>query len=283
MTARPARRSPITAMWAWDNSVSPADDPRGRGYLPASPERLAAFAVAGGLERVDLAAPWDARTGPVGAWFSAASQALHDAGVEVGALGGDPAWLDDPALAARWLTDALAAGRVDHVHLDVEPWVTDEWEVDKPAAMRRLVAVLDAVRAAAGGVPVEVDAPWWLAHEAGDPLPGSPGGTFLDAVLARADTVTVLAYADHAQGVGGILALAERAVRASVEAGVPFAVGVETETPEVAGGALYTFYEEGPVALLEGSGVVAAALADEPGFRGIAVSHHRAWRRLLGV
>jgi len=277
-------RSAITAMWAWDNPVSPADDERGRGYAPAAPDRLAAYAVAGELREVYLAAPGSAHEGPVGAWFGRACVALRGAGVELSAVGGDVAWLRDPALVGQWLTDARAAADFDRVHLDVEPWATPDWAKDKAAAMRGFLTLLDAARAAAGSLPLDVDAPWWLAHEpfaAG--AGGAAGATMLDAVLARADRVSILAFADHARGPGGILALGARAVRASVTAGRPFTIGVETDTPEVAGGAQYTFFDEGPVALLREAALVRDTLAEQPGYRGVAVAHHRAWRRLLGV
>lgn len=281
-------RSAITAMWAWDNSVSPADDERGRGYAPSAPDRLAAYATAGELREVYLAAPWAANEGPVGVWFGRACGALRAAEVEVAALGGDATWLADPTLFERWLGDARAAADFDRIHLDVAPWAEPAWALDKAAELRGLLALLDSARGAAGGVPIDVDAPWWLAHEpfADDASGGSgeaAGATMLDAVLARADRVSILAFADHARGPGGTLALAARAVDASVAAGRPFTIGVATASPEITGGPQHTFFEEGPVALLREAALVRATLAEQPGYRGVAVAHHRAWRRLLGV
>lgn len=276
-------RSAITAMWAWDNPVNPADDERGRGYAPAAPDRLAAFAVAGELREVYLAAPWDATHGPVGAWFAEACGSLRGAGVEVSALGGDSAWLRDPSLVGRWLTDARAAASFDRVHLDLDPWAAPGWAHDRTAAMRGFLGLLDAARVAARPLPLDVTTPSWLAHAPFAESGGAPGTTMLDAVLARADRVSILALADHAHGPDGILALAGRAVRAAVAADRPFTIGVQTDPPEVAGGAQYTFFDEGPVALLRESAQVRGTLAGTPGYRGVAVAHHRAWRRLLGV
>lgn len=79
-----------------------------------------------------LAAPWAADEGPVGAWFAAAARALCDAHVAVDALGGDPGWLDEPALAATWASAALrsAGAALDGAQLDVEPWTLPGWAVD---------------------------------------------------------------------------------------------------------------------------------------------------------
>ena len=281
-------RSAITGMWAWDNSVSPADDERGRGYAPSAPHRLAAYATAGELREVYLAAPWAANEGPVGVWFGQACGALRGADVEVSALGGDATWLADPTLFGRWLGDAHAAADFDRVHLDVAPWAGPGWAQDKATELRGLLMLLDLARGAAGDVPIDVDTPWWLAYEPfADDASGAPGettgATMLDAVLARADRVSILAFADHARGPGGSLALAARAVSASVAAGRPFTIGVEAAAPESTDGARYTFFDEGPVALLREAALVRAALAEQPGYRGVAVAHHRAWRRLLGV
>jgi len=276
-------RSAITAMWAWDNSVDPADDPRGTGYAPAAPDRLAAYAVAGELREVFLAAPWAANDGPVGEWFGRACGALRGAGIESSALGDDPAWLHDPALVGQWLTSARAAAEFDRVHLDVAPWADPGWADGKATAMRALLTLLEVTRSVADPLPLDVTTPWWLADEPFIDGAGATGSTMLDAVLTRVDRVSILAFADHARGPGGILALAERAVRAAVEAGRPFTIGIQTETPQGADDAQFTFFDEGPVALLREAALVRDTLCGEPGYLGVAVEHHRAWRGLLGV
>lgn len=273
-------RSAVTAMWAWDNSVQWADDDRGRDYAPASPERLAAFATAGELGDVYLAAPPDGNDGPVAEWFGTTCGALHDAGVCVSVLGGEDEWLVQPDLAERWLAAACGSGSFDRVQLAVEPWVTPAWAAGKTAAFSALLAVLDRVRTAADELPVDVAVPWWLAHE---PFPTGATTTMLDAVLARVDRVSILALADRAQGPDGILAHTARAVRAAVAAGTPFTIGLETSSPEAEADARSTFFDEGPVALLREAGLVRERLQHVVGYRGVAVSDHRAWRRLLGV
>ena len=284
----PLVTSAITGMWARDNSISPAADDRGRGYAPAAPDRLAAFACAGELREVYVTTPPAAFEGPVGAWFGQVCRALQDAGIEVSAAGGDLAWLAEPGRYEWWLNGAGAAADVDRVLLDVEPWAEPEWAADPAAGLRDYLLFLDTARAMSGALPIDVAVPWWLAHEpyvdqTSTPVPGDPGPTMLDAVLARVDRISILAHADHARGPGGILAYATRAVTACVASGHGFVIAVETETPEAAGGASRTFFDEGPVALLRESYFVREALSEAPGYRGVAVAHHRSWRRLLGV
>jgi len=266
----------VSAMWVWDNSVDQAVDARGTGYAPADPATLAAFVREHGLTTVHVSAPWASDEGPVAAWLTEAVAAVGAEGATVGVLGGDPPWLDQPALAVQWMRAATNGRAVDHVQLNVEPWTRPDWSTDRVGAVTRWLALLDAVRAELpAGVGLGVDVPYWLAWE-----PWGTG-TVADAAMARADRVEVVAFVDHAQGPDGILALSADAVAAAVAAGLPFTVGVETDTPAVAGGAEWTFGDDGIEALVTETTLVRDALAGTPGYEGVAVQHYRTWRTLL--
>ncbi|WP_236686766.1 hypothetical protein [Cellulomonas sp. FA1] len=277
-TATPPPPSVTSAMWVWDNPVDRAVDPRGTGYAPAEPAQLAAFVREHGLTTVHLSAPWASDEGPVAPWLTAAVDAVRAEGASVGVLGGDPPWLDQPQLAVQWMHAATHDRAVTHVQLNVEPWTLPAWGTDRAGSVTRWLALLDAVRAELPpGVGLGVDVPYWLAWEPwGD-------GSVADAAMARADRVDVVAFVDHAQGDDGILALSADAVAAAVRAGLPFTVGVETDTPAVAGGAQWTFGDDGAQALARETALAAQALRGTPGFEGIAVQHYRTWRGLLGL
>lgn len=270
--------SALTSMWAWDNPVARTLDARGRDYAPAEPADLVMFCQDRAIQRVFLSAPWAADEGPVGDWFGAATTALQTAGVAVGPLGGDPGWLGEPSLAVTWALTALRSGPSDSIQLDVEPWATPGWPANRDQLCTQWLTLLDGVLAALpAGVSLGVDTPWWLAHEAWE------GGTLLDAILERVGRVGVVAFSDHAQGPDGIVALAGPAVVAASSAGLPFTVGVETDTAEVAGGAQFTFIDEGPLVLEQETALVADAFGTLPGYEGVTVEHHRTWRALLGL
>ena len=273
--------SALTSMWAWDNPVPASVDGRGRDYGPAEPAQLVAFCADRGIGRVFLSAPWAADEGPVGSWFGAAVAALQTAGVQVSPLGGDPGWLNQPSLALTWALAALRSAPCPTIQLDIEPWATPQWATDRDHLCRQWLALLDLVRAGLpAGVGLGLDAPWWLAHER---HPDDPDATLLSAVLSRADRVGIVAFSDHAQGPDGIVSLAAPAVVAASAAGRPFTVGVETDTAAVAGGAQYTFVDEGPAVLETETALVRDAFDQLPGYEGVTVEHHRAWRRLLGL
>ena len=272
----PQRPAPaIGAMWVWDNPVDPADDPRGRGYAPAAADRLAAFAQAGGLREVHVAAPsgtTGGASGPVDDWLRGTVDALHGVGAGASAVAGVA------GATTAWVEAAVGVAPFDRLQVAVLPWAPPGEGGTAPDVGSTLVDALAAVRAAAGGLPVDACVPWWFATRT-----GADGRPLLDPVLDRADRVVLAAPAPHAEGPDGVLGLAAPAVEAITAAGRPFLVGVQTDTPDAAGGDRYTFFDEGPVALVRECGVVAAALAGVPGFEGVTVASHRAWRRLLGV
>jgi hypothetical protein len=99
---------------------------------------------------------------------------------------------------------------------------------------------VDAVRTAAGTLPVGIDLPWWLTERS------AGSGTVFDAVIQHVDSVPI-----------------------------------EYFTPAVAGGAQFTFYDEGAGALATETAAAAAAFAGQAGFTGISVEHLLSWKALL--
>ncbi|SEA78421.1 hypothetical protein [Leifsonia sp. 21MFCrub1.1] len=268
--------SAISGMWAWGNPIDPAEDARGEGLPQFEPQALAEFAAAHHLRTVFLSVPWAADEGPFGVWLTDAVDALHAAGVtKVAALGGDPAWAGDPSLAATWTSAALRAAPFDAVQFDVEPWVVSS-DDELPAVVAQLQAMYDAARTAAGSVPIGADLPWWLAAK---PQPG--GGTAFDALLPHLKSVAIVAFSDHAAGTDGIVALAKPAATAAAAKRIPFSIGVETDTPEVAGGPAATFGDDSAALLEAETAKVRTALGGLRGYGGVTVEHLLSWQTLL--
>lgn len=271
-----ASPSAITGMWAWGNPIDPAVDARGEGLLQFEPQALADFAAAHHLRTVFLSVPWAADEGPFRAWLRGAVRALHAAGVtKVAALGGDPAWADDPTLAATWTAAALRAAPFDAIQFDVEPWVVSS-DAELPAVVAKLQNLYDQAHAAAGSTPIGADLPWWLAAK---PQPG--GGTAFDALLPHLTSVAIVAFSDHAGGTDGIVALAKPAATAAAAKRIPFTIGVETDTPEVAGGPAATFGDDSAALLESEAAKVRTQLSSLRGYRGVTVEHLLAWQALL--
>jgi len=269
--------SPITTIWAWGNSVPPTADARGDGYADMTPAGVIGFAQAHSLTTVYLSVPWAAdQGGPIQDWLLATVTGLQATGVRVLALGGDRSWVAEPALAVWWSRAALASAPFDGLQFDLEPWVAGT----APSVYAPQLAALYAlVRSSVslGSGALLADAPWWWAVT---PTGGPGSPTVLDLTLPQLDGIAVVAFADHANGSDGIIALAQPAATAASGAGKPFTIGVETDTPEVAGGAQYTFFDEGSAVLEAEAGLVHDAFVDLPGYSGVAVEHLRSWRVL---
>jgi hypothetical protein len=273
--AAPASASAITSVWAWGNPVDPSVDNRGLGQPALAPAALASFAQAHHLTSVYLSVPWAANQGAIGTWLAESVDALHGVGVRVSALGGDTSWLSTPSLVAQWVTDARAAAPFDAIQLDVEPWAGNP-QPDFASITPAFVVFLQAAKSAAGPLPVGVDLPWWLTTVS------SGGGTVFDALLPEVDSVAIVAFADHAAGPDGIVSLARPAADAAAAAGKPFTIGVETDSPAVAGGPQFTFADDGEVALVRETDAVRDAFATTAGYGGITVEHLRSWVALIG-
>ena len=258
-------KSAISAVWSWGNSVPRSADARGDGFPDMTPAAIRDFARLHALSTVQLSVPWAAdQGGPIGAWLVETTTLLRSAGIRVTALGGDRDWLTRPESAAAWASAAVRSASFDGIQLDVEPWVT---QPDPVVYIPQLEAIFRAVRASVPGKPLGSDLPWWLvAH--------------FEALLPQLDSVAIIAFSDHAAGPGGIIELATPACEAASRAGRPFTIGLETDTPEVAGGAQYTFHDEGSIALEHEAHATRRAVQHLPGYRGIAVEHLRSWRAL---
>ncbi|QUW18539.1 hypothetical protein [Agrococcus sp. Marseille-Q4369] len=243
---------PGRAMWVWMHEAAPPD-----------PAAVAAFAVQQRVTEAFVSVPWG---GPTPATQRQVA-ALRGEGVRVSALGGDPSWTtgDD---AVTWMRRATAALLFQGVHLDIEPWTRRDWPGRERALLDALARTVRDV-AARTSLPVEVDLAPWLAQ--------AHPREFRD-VVARADAVTLMAYRDRASD---ILASSASARRVIAGARRPYRIGVETgAVAEPEPTAAQTFADEGRAVLERELAEVAARLAGDTRFAGIAVHDVEGWLAL---
>jgi hypothetical protein len=269
--------SALTSMWAWGNSVPRTADARGLGEAAFVPQTIAAFSATKNLKNVRLSVPWASDQGAaVSSWVSSSVAALQAGGQTVSALGGDTGWVSNPALVSQWIAAAHSVAPFTSVQLDVEPWTSDaNWTTD-PAAIASYVAMVTQAEATAHsfGMTLGIDAPWWLST--------TPylSGTALSALLAHVDTVSIIAFSDHAGSTDGIIAQAWPAVVQANAALTPFTIGVQTSPDSVSGGAQYTFADKGAAALETESNKVRAAYSPSADYSGITVEEYLSWSTL---
>lgn len=200
------------AMWVWSFTNASA---------------TVKLAKAHGVTQLFLSVPPNVTTSPLLPGLRALSSRARAAGLRVDALGGDPAWVDDPqAVINSWLRPVLASGLFTGVHVDIEPYSADpaaRWNTDRAGVVEGYLATLDALVSAAGpGTPVEADIPFWF-HQ----IPAN-SSTLDRQIIQRTAGVTIMAYRNNAQGGDGTIALAAPEMAAALSLGKPARIGQET-------------------------------------------------------
>ncbi len=179
-------------------------------------------------------------------------------GITVEALGGDPEWAQQPDLAQSWAAEVADSGLFGRIHLDVEPHALDTWPDEAPRLVDGLVDAIDQTLSGAAGLPVDVDVPYWL----GDYVT-SDGSDALEAVLASASSITIMAYQPDTTR---ILRVAQPAIDAAHAAGVPVHVGVNV-APATVDDEASTLRDADYDSLAE----VVSTVADHQGVAGVAI------------
>jgi hypothetical protein len=205
---RSARPAAERAMWVWDTS---------------DPQAVVTLATSRGIGQLYAAVPPHVESSPRLAELRQLVALADAAGLRVDALGGDPAWIDNPAwVVSNWLQPALATGLFTGVHVDIEPYTTAAWTKNRKGVIKKYLTTLDTLRTAAAGTPVEADIPFWF-----DEI-GANGSTLDREIMRRTDAVAVMAYRNRADGPDGTIALASAEVVAGEQLGRPVRIGQET-------------------------------------------------------
>ena len=208
-------------------------------------------------------------------WAKKVSTLAHAAGIRVSALGGDPGWIDQPAAALAWQRSAVATGLFDGVHVDVEPWVRDDWGSRRAEVVAGYVDLLRQLGTATT-LPLEADIAFWL-HT----IP-TADGTPLDVALMRhVDAVTVMSYRRTATGADSITDLGAHELATAAERGIPCRLAVETNDlrpdPDWR---KQTFFAMSRKAMYDVLAAVDRASADDPAYAGISIEDYAGWRAM---
>ncbi|MGZ4617114.1 MAG: hypothetical protein ACXV4A_16325 [Actinomycetes bacterium] len=249
------------AMWVWTQ--------------PAA-KTLVDYAKAHGVTDLFLAVPDHLPTsGAPLTWATSVHDLAAPAGIRLQALGGDPGWVDDPAAAVGWETDALSTGLFTGAHVDLEPWQHPQWSTDQAAVVRRYLDTLSQLQAATT-LPVEADVAFWLWTITTD------DGTPLDtAVLRLVDRVTIMSYRNTATGTDSITDVGATTLARANAAGRPVRLAVETNyLGSDATSAKQTFHGMTQTQLTTALAAVDTAETGVATYAGVAVQDYDGWTAL---
>lgn len=256
-----AATAPSRAMWVWSK---------------ANPTDVITFAQSYGVSRLFVAVPWNVAGSSDLPRLKQLSAAAGAAGIRVDALGGDPTWTTNPSAAVTWERGAIATHLFAGVHVDIEPYALSGW--NDPSTQASLVtsylSTLSSMRktAAAAGMPLEADVPFWYNTIA------TGATTMADGVLARVDAVTVMSYRNVATGPNSITDIGSDMLARGAAAGVP--VRLAAETNPLSDCPTCTFAGTSAATLDTALAAVDSTEAGSSSYAGMAVEDYDGWRAL---
>jgi len=217
--------------------------------------------------------------------FAELMKEAHAAGLRVEALQGNPLWAlkSYHHRAIRWVKGYLTYNqgrppeeRIDGVHLDIEPYLTAEWEtgdqeklksdfLELMGELRRMIAEMK------GDQPFDLGLAIPLFYDR-DPV-------FEKALFERVDYVGLMDYFDTATD---IVEAARSHIKLAEAAGKRVAIGVETQdlVQMNQGKRRNTFFEEGWQEMEGALDEVAAAFSGSSAFKGVAIHAYYSYRIL---
>jgi hypothetical protein len=207
-------------------------------------------------------------------------------GIEVQALGGAPDWVlpehqKNMYQFIYWVTaynkNVLPAERFNGIHLDVEAHVLPQFKSDQDRViglwMDTISGFVQEVKAENPNLTAGADLPAWL--HIFNVRDGHGGMETLSSwMCGKLDQVTLMAYADNAQG---IIQASATPLSEAEKAGKPVIVAVETmncSEPNI------SFYSKGRQKMMSDLETVKSTLSSNTSFSGIAIHHYESWSSL---
>jgi hypothetical protein len=192
-------------------------------------------------------------------------------GLRLSALGGSPAWIQNPAAALAWQHAVEGTVLFTAAHLDIEPYATREWNSDRTTAARAYLALLDRMTVAAR-LKLEVDAPFWYGGIIID------GRNLADEVFRRVNAMTVMAYRNTVIGRNSVMAVGADMLSRAARLHKAIRIGVETDA--LATCAYCTFYPGSQGEVENSLRALDVAARRYPTYAGVAVNHFLSWKAL---
>ncbi len=277
----PATSTPITAnpdkraLWVWDVELVTNDDAKAQFFNFIQSKHISAIYI----YATDL--------------LSVKPTALEEfmaesGGVEVELLAGDPSWaldskhaevFDFTQNAITFTQDINNAGQPVGLHLDIEPYLLDEWNNDQAGTITQYLNLLLAVRekltATNSPLQLNVDIPFWY-----DTIEATYNGQtkpLNQHVQDIVDQVVIMDYRDTAGGGDGIIVHAQNELIYGNQINKLVTVGVETNCIEPA---KITFCEQGEAVMEQELSEAKLILQANPAFHGFAIHDYAGYVRL---
>ncbi|WIV17761.1 hypothetical protein QPK24_15200 [Paenibacillus polygoni] len=210
----------------------------------------------------------------------------HENGIKVDALGGHPKWAAEggevPLLRfANWVVDFNRESEENEkfsgIHLDIEPYVLGEWEIDSDEVTRTYLANIEKFLSVIEQEPSldsAIDLPFWYDHyynpDSQEPL--------IQWFMGRFDQIALMAYRDKASGVGGIVQVIQEEMEWSSNYSAKIIVGVNAKP--MPGEEFTTFAGKSKEKMEQALQEVTASYAGYSSFAGVAIHDYVYWSQM---
>ena len=263
------------ALWVW--KIDPVNSVRQRAELFNLCQRS-------NISALYLFFPEFSET-PSGSYFKSLSELLkesHKLGIRVEALTGNPVWslAENHQLLLNWIKFFLEYNkerpveeRIDGISLDVEPYLTAEWEKDRERIKRDYIELLRKCRELINSYSQEfrlgVAIPFFYDKE--------DDGKFERSILDYVDYLALMDYYDTAKD---IIEHAKFHIALAKELNKKVIIGVETQDLVAMrqGKRRNTFIEEGWEEMERRLNKVKEEFLFEPSFEGFAIHHYDSYK-----
>lgn len=189
-------------------------------------------------------------------------------GIQMWAMGGDPSWVTNHAVAVDWIREVVGSGLFNGIHFEIEPHSQEGYWDNLPERNSLYLQLLAKAKAAAGNQIIELSLPWWF-HTI-----KYRGSTLDVAAIKEVDQVTVVTFNS---AVDGVLMNAERAVAVARSQAKKYRLASETNPAEVD---WITFVGSTNTQMLEVQRKVIERYSNDPYFLGFAVHDYSGWSAL---
>ncbi|MFQ3544057.1 hypothetical protein Q7A53_08215 [Halobacillus rhizosphaerae] len=211
----------------------------------------------------------------------------HQKGIEVFALGGDPAWalskheksIDKFVQNVKEFNEKVPdEEKFSGIHVDIEPYLLPEWKKNQDQVIDQWTGnVKHLIRTAKANTNLKVsgDFPFWL-YKVKDPETKESLGKWM---ISQLDSITIMAYRDNIQGRNGIKSIATPLVEqaANQQKSVIVAVNLMKMSDEKH----TTFYNQSPAQMKGQLVELRKEFHGHPGFGGIAIHDYSHWKKWM--
>ncbi|GAB6989992.1 hypothetical protein [Paenibacillus pini] len=264
-------QQPVKATWVWQTEL-----------IEDGGEQLLHFATE---QRVNLIYVQINRDLPYEAYEPFIKNA-HAAGVAVHALGGDPGWAlkvhrERLLGLVNWVQNynnsAASKSKFDGIHLDIEPYVLDQWEEDPNRILSSWIDNMQAYLSAASssGLELGIDLPFWFDSYK---MPDNPDIKLNEWFMKSFDRVTIMAYRNTIDSEHGIVYLAKDELELADRLGKQILIAVNTK--EMPGQSHTSFYGKDRQQLSTSLEQLSDLLHSYSSFGGVAIHDFRHWENM---